>query len=156
MFKNITLALALVFATAITTGCEKKEGSEHGHEHGENGHEHKEEVNTTPPAESTPEVETTPTAKVEVAAKGQKFDPAIKPEQLPSGAWYCDMGTVHWAATEKPENGKCPECGMMLKQYDPGAHAKQKEKAVEADHDHGDHEHGEHGDHEHGEHGHEH
>ena len=54
------------------------------------------------------------------------------------------MGTVHWAATEKPEGGKCPECGMMLKQYKPDDHAKQKEKAVEADHDH-DHEHGEHG-----------
>ncbi len=75
--------------------------------------------------------------KVELAAAGAKFDPAIKPEQLPDGAWYCDMGTVHWAAAEKPEDGKCPECGMALKEYSAGAHAEQKAKAIEAKDDHG-------------------
>jgi hypothetical protein len=31
------------------------------------------------------------------------------------------MGTVHWAGTQKPADGKCPECGMKLKQHDPEA-----------------------------------
>lgn len=97
---------------------------------------------------------------VEVAAAGTKFEPAVQAEQLPAGAWYCDMGTVHWAGTDKPDDGKCPECGMELKQYDPEALAAQKEKAVEAKpaaddghaHDgegHGDHAHGEGDDHAH-------
>lgn len=96
-------------------------------------------------------------AQVEVAKAGQKFDPAIQAEQLPAGAWYCDMGTVHWAATEKPEGGKCPECNMDLKQHDPGKLAEQKEKAVEAKDDHGhDHAEGEGHDHAHAEGGHDH
>ena len=143
MLKKTAMALALVFATSLTTiGCDKKESGEHGHDHADTTGA--KDNPTTPPADSTPKAKTGDTKTVEVTAKGQKFDPAIKPEQLPAGAWYCDMGTVHWAATEKPEGGKCPECGMMLKQYKPDDHAKQKEKAVEADHDH-DHEHGEHG-----------
>lgn len=54
-------------------------------------------------------------ATVEVAAKGTVFDPPVKPEQIPAGAWYCDMGTVEYASLEKGD-GKCPKCGMMLKQ----------------------------------------
>jgi hypothetical protein len=52
---------------------------------------------------------------VEVAADGTKFEPPIKAEQLPEGAWYCDMGTVHYARMEKGD-GKCEVCGMKLKQ----------------------------------------
>lgn len=96
-------------------------------------------------AQAEPEA---PAAKVEVSAEGQKFDPAIKPEQLPDGAWYCDMGTVHWAAMNNPADGKCPECGMALKQYASADHAAQKEKAVEAKPDDHGHEHGE-GEHDH-------
>jgi len=49
-----------------------------------------------------------------VPAKGQKFDPPIQPSQLPSGAWYCDMGTVHWAQMEEGDH-TCPLCQMKLK-----------------------------------------
>ena len=92
-------------------------------------------------------------AKVELTETGAKFDPAIQSEQLSEGAWYCDMGTVHWAASKKPADGKCPECGMMLKEYKAATQAAQKAKAIEAKDDHAhdhDKEHGhDHGDHKH-------
>ena len=77
-----------------------------------------------------------PAAKIEISAAGQKLDPPVKPEQLPAGAWYCDMGTAHWAAMDKPDDGKCPECNMALKQM---AAAPAGEKADGHDHAHGDH-----------------
>jgi len=52
---------------------------------------------------------------VEVPTDGKKFDPPIKPEQLPAGAWYCDMGTVHWAQMKEGDK-TCPICKMDLKQ----------------------------------------
>ncbi|QDG49491.1 hypothetical protein FIV42_01675 [Persicimonas caeni] len=159
------LCLAL---TLVAVGCDKARADNHAHD----------EANAEAPAEqkagddeeAKPEEAKQEEAKqeeakqgeleqVEVAKAGQKFDPAIQAEQLPAGAWYCDMGTVHWAAMEKPEGGKCPECNMALKQHDPGKLAEQKEKAVEAKEDHG-HEHGEGDDHGHehaeGDHGHAH
>ena len=54
-------------------------------------------------------------AQVEVPAEGKKFDPPVRAEQLPTGAWYCDMGTVHWAQMNEG-NHKCPFCKMDLKQ----------------------------------------
>jgi len=52
---------------------------------------------------------------VKVAPEGTKFDPAITPDQVPEGAWYCNMNDhVHWAATTKTEDGRCPACGMNL------------------------------------------
>lgn len=80
---------------------------------------------------------------VEVAAAGTKFDPPVKKDQLPEGAWFCDMGTVHYAQMDKGE--KCPTCGMKLV-VKKGVH-----KAEGDGHDGEDgHEHGE------GEHDHEH
>lgn len=111
---------------------------------------------TEEPAEQPDEAKEAPAEKIELTAAGAKLDPPVKPEQLPDGAWYCDMGTVHWAATEKPEDGKCPVCGMALKQYAAADHAAQKDKAIEAKPDDHGHEHGEEGDHDHGEHGHDH
>ena len=52
---------------------------------------------------------------VAVPAEGKKFDPPIKPEQVPPGAWYCDMGNVHWAQMNEG-NKTCPVCNMELKQ----------------------------------------
>lgn len=109
-----------------------------------------------------------PAEKVEVAKGGTEFDPAVEPEQLPDGAWYCDMGTVHWAGMDKPDDGKCPVCGMKLKQFDPETRAEHEDSAVEAGGDHGhahegdegdhshDDEHGHHDDHGHDDHGHQH
>jgi hypothetical protein len=54
-------------------------------------------------------------AQVEVPAEGKKFDPPVQVGQLPVGAWYCDMGTVHWAQMNEG-NHTCPFCKMDLKQ----------------------------------------
>lgn len=69
-------------------------------------------------------------AAVEVSADGTKFDPPIKAEQLPEGAFYCDMGTVHYAQMTPGE--KCPTCGMKLKVH------KVEHVAEPSGHDHGD------------------
>ncbi|MCB9691714.1 MAG: hypothetical protein H6736_07865 [Alphaproteobacteria bacterium] len=50
-----------------------------------------------------------------VPPEGKRFDPPVEKDAIPSGAWMCDMGTVHWAASEK-NDGKCPICGMDLLQ----------------------------------------
>ena len=63
-----------------------------------------------PPAETETAVET---AVVEVAPTGSEFEPAIEVDRLPPGAWYCDMGTTHYARLEKSED-PCPVCGMTL------------------------------------------
>jgi hypothetical protein len=55
---------------------------------------------------------------VTVAAEGTRFDPAVRAEQLPAGAWYCDMGTVHFARMTEGD-GKCPICHMKLKHKTP-------------------------------------
>ena len=51
---------------------------------------------------------------VKVEKGGTKFDPPVKPSDIPDGAWMCDMGTVHFASLDKG-SGKCPTCGMNLK-----------------------------------------
>ncbi len=51
---------------------------------------------------------------VTVSQAGTTFDPPVKISQIPAGAHYCDIGTVHYARMDKGD-GKCAECGMMLK-----------------------------------------
>lgn len=53
-------------------------------------------------------------ATVAIPPKGKKFDPPVRAEQIPEGAWYCDMGSVHYARLEKGD-GACPLCHMRLK-----------------------------------------
>jgi len=50
---------------------------------------------------------------VAVADQGTEFNPPVTIDQLPKGVWYCDMGTVHYAARNQGD-GKCPRCGMSL------------------------------------------
>jgi hypothetical protein len=52
---------------------------------------------------------------LDVPADGKQFKPPVHPEQIPAGAWYCDMGLVHWAQL-KEGNHQCPLCKMELKQ----------------------------------------
>lgn len=52
---------------------------------------------------------------VEVTAEGTTFDPPVEVAQLPDGAWYCDMGTVHYARMDEGD-GRCPTCDMDLVQ----------------------------------------
>lgn len=158
MKTRILMILCLALSLAAF-GCEKKE-ADHGHDEAKAEEPAAEEKADDKKAEAEPKEEAKEEEaakdleKVEVAKAGTKFDPAVQAEQMPAGAWYCDMGDVHWAAMEKPESGKCPECNMALKQYDATELAAQKEKAVEAHgHEDGDHAH-EDGDHAHGDHGH--
>lgn len=70
-----------------------------------------------PPAASPPEA-TAPLgrpASVEVPMGGKRFEPAVSSAQIPEGAWYCDMGTVHYARMHEGD-GECPVCGMALVQ----------------------------------------
>ena len=53
-------------------------------------------------------------AKVEVPPEGKRFSPPVQVAQVPTGAWYCDMGTVHWAQMNEG-NHLCPICKMDLK-----------------------------------------
>lgn len=62
-----------------------------------------------------------------LAADGSTFDPPVAAERIPEGAWYCDMGTVHYARPDKGD-GTCPVCGMNLSQKPGGGH--------DHDHDH--------------------
>lgn len=67
-------------------------------------------------ATSAPTPAPTPSpSPTSLAAAGQRFDPAVDVAEIPTGAWMCDMGTVHFAAGEK-HDGKCPVCGMNLTQ----------------------------------------
>lgn len=95
------------------------------------------------PEEAKPEVvepaEAAPLAVVVVTAEGTTFDPAVKPEQIPAGAWYCDMGTVEFARLEKGD-GKCPACGMMLKEKTAEGAAAPAAEDQEGD-DHAGHDH---------------
>ncbi len=50
---------------------------------------------------------------VEVADDGTEFDPPVEKEQIPDGAWICDMRTVHYAQMEEGD-AKCPLCNMDL------------------------------------------
>lgn len=53
---------------------------------------------------------------VEVPDEGKEFDPSVSADQVPEGAWHCDMnGEVHYAAMEEGD-GECPVCGMDLVQ----------------------------------------
>lgn len=70
-----------------------------GHEHHKHHHHHGGEAPATgTPSEAKPNVE---------------LDPPIAKADVPKGAWYCDMGTVHYYRTERGD-GKCPVCGMLL------------------------------------------
>jgi hypothetical protein len=131
------LSIFVIAATLIAFGCDK----------GQNDDDARDEAKAEEPAvqqepageEKSAEEEVKQKDKsdeklalVEVSEAGSKFDPAVQAEQIPADAWYCDMGSVHWAGMQKPDDGKCPRCGMKLKQSDPDALAAQKEGAVEA------------------------
>ena len=62
----------------------------------------------------TPDQEASNT--VEVASDGTRFDPPEAKENMPDGAWICDMGKAHFASMTKGD-GQCPTCGMSLKEH---------------------------------------
>ncbi len=70
-------------------------------------------------------------AFVQVSKEGTSFNPPIEKAELPDGAYYCDMGTVHYARMEKGD-GKCPACGMDLSHDSPEPAPEAKPPASEA------------------------
>lgn len=134
--KYLILALALVGAVACeqkpaettepTQTAEQKPADQTAAQ--------KEEVKAEP--EKAPESGAA-VAMVTVTAEGSTFDPPVKAEQIPAGAWYCDMGTVEFARTEQGD-GKCPKCGMMLKQKPADGAAAAPAEGGEHGHDHGE------------------
>lgn len=141
-----TLATALMLVLALfAVACDKKAEEPKSEEpKTEPAEEPKKEE---PAAKQEPADKPAEGDKVEVAAAGTKFEPPIKPQQLPEGAWFCDMGTVHYAQMDKGE--KCPVCGMALKEYKSADYAGQGDEPAAKDDGH--HHEGEGGDdHEHG------
>ena len=55
----------------------------------------------------------TSTEMVKVLPAGSDFEPPVQISQIPAGAWYCDMGTVHYARLIKGD-GVCSRCGIAL------------------------------------------
>jgi hypothetical protein len=137
------LALTLLLVTAAWTACDKG-GSEAGSGAGGEG----EEQEATTPSEGEGGTETATSeaeggegespagqampspeevaeavaqgpAMVDVSAEGTQFDPPVTPEQIPPGAWYCPMDTVHYASLQQGD-GSCPVCGMTLLQRGAG------------------------------------
>lgn len=123
---SLTIALA-----ATTVGCDKPQPDATPDEPAATNQAPAEEA----PAEEAPAAEA-PAADgaVEVAAAGTKFDPPVKKDQIPEGAWFCDMGTVHYAQMDEGE--KCPDCGMKLV-VKKGTH-KADDAHAEDGHDHAD------------------
>ena len=79
-----------------------------------------------PPEVAKEEVAPPPAAKlavkvVELTKEGSEFDPPIDVAEVPTGAWMCDMGTVHYARLEKGD-GLCPVCNMQLIENAEGDH----------------------------------
>lgn len=100
------------------------------------------ETPATPQAPSTPTAEKpAEPAKLEVKEgvaialadlkDGKNLEPAAKLDQIPAGAYFCDMGTAHYARAEEGD-GRCPRCGMKLVKKAGGA----SDKPAEAGHDH--------------------
>lgn len=144
----------VLLATFFIAACESKPADEAGETTAE-------EAAAEEPSGEETEIEGDEPAdankKVVVAAAGTTFDPPVEKGQIPDGAYICDMGTVHYAQMEKGD-GKCPECGMMLKVHGvTKAESPTAGASTEHDHDHAGHDHDDHDGHDHDGHdGHEH
>lgn len=49
-----------------------------------------------------------------ISATGSRFEPPIQIAAVPDNAWYCDMGTVHYAQSQAGDK-TCKLCKMKLK-----------------------------------------
>ena len=137
----LTLLLALVFSTAACDSKEATTAEVPKTEEAQPIEEGKPAADDKVAGDSkdakTAETGTT----VTLTKEGTKFDPAVEKSQIPEGGWFCDMGTAHYARSEKGD-GKCPVCNMMLKQKAAeAADDKAGEKADDHDHDGHGHEH---------------
>lgn len=114
--KRLGKLCALALSVSLLAACEEKKETHVGMAP-------EEPVATSPDTtkqegESAGEDAAAASEQIEVTAEGGKIDPPVSKDKIPAGAYYCDMGTVHYARMDKGD-GKCPECGMMLKQMTP-------------------------------------
>ena len=85
-------------------------------------------------------------ASVQVPRDGKQFDPPVAKTRMPEGAYFCDMGDVHYARMT-PGDGDCPVCGMKLSHNTPAEPAPDEKVMGEGDaHEHADGEGHEHAD----------
>lgn len=104
--KLTTVALVLALTTLVLIGCGAKEPA--GPTPDEIAAQKVQQAMEAGQMEPGAPVEI-----VEVADDGTVFDPPVQVDQIPDGAWYCDMGTVHYARMTEGD-GRCAECGMTL------------------------------------------
>lgn len=129
------LALAITAALGLgVSACAKKEAT------AEAGAEAPEAQAGAMPAAPAAEKAPDAAGKVQVSAAGTNFDPPVQKAQIPDGAWYCDMGTVHFARMDKGDE-TCPRCKMKLHLMG-GAVPKADSGEVPAPTGHEGHEHG--------------
>ncbi len=139
-FKHMTMALIALISLGLgAVACEKQDSEEPAQaeeadeqaaeEEGEEVQEQEQALEADEAAEGD-QAEADESTTVDVPEGGKKFDPPVEKAEIPPGAWFCDMGTVHYAQLEEGD-GTCPECGMKLKQM-PGA----GEADPHAGHDH--------------------
>lgn len=93
------------------SGCSKSsKSSAHSH----NNHHHVDKKSKVPQAKRLQD------GSWQLAATGSRFEPPVKIDEIPQGAWYCDMGTVHYAQTEAGDK-TCKLCKMKLKHKAPAS-----------------------------------
>ena len=77
------------------------------------------DVNAPPAHADVPVLKVAPGGDlIAVTAAGAKLEPPVTASRIPEGAWFCDMGKVHYARSEKGD-GICPLCKMQLTQKGP-------------------------------------
>lgn len=64
----------------------------------------------------------------EIPAAGARFAPPVKVDEIADGAWYCDMGTVHYAQRDAGDK-TCKLCKMKLKHKVAAAQAQPQGQA---------------------------
>lgn len=64
---------------------------------------------------------------------GSRFAVPVARDTIPAGAWYCDMGKVHFAQPNRG-TGACPVCGMELVQKESAAAAAAAQQRVQTIH----------------------
>jgi hypothetical protein len=142
MYRHARFSLLAVFAAlAVVAGCDdgnandssdksagqqktaeqghQHEGGDHDHAHEGEGHDHEGGDHDHAHDENGDESGEKGGQKaeiVDVPKDGTKYDPSVKADQMPEGAWHCNMNSkVHYAAMNKGD-GECPVCGMDLKE----------------------------------------
>jgi hypothetical protein len=129
VMSKLAKMIALLLAVAlVAVACDKPEESDEADEATAEAVE--EEAADEEADEQADEEDEEELAMVEVADDGVEFDPPVQPEQIPDGAWYCDMGTVEYAAMQEGD-GSCPVCGMKLKQKPANEATAEAEEAEE-------------------------